>query len=154
MQHQPRRIIASRRQEQAGKSYTKELLEGGAEKCARKLGEEAVETVIAALGTDTGALKREAADLLYHLLVLLEVRQVYTADVGSDAINGSDVDAVGPVQLRRSREAPLTLEAALPALPRERRDETVGCHDAHAVVVGVGDFGVDLVFYDSDAGAV
>src|SRR5262245_4306793 len=74
-------IIASRRQEQAGKSYTKELLDGGAEKCARKLGEEAVETVIAALGSDSAALKREAADLLYHLLVLLEVRRVPLSDV-------------------------------------------------------------------------
>jgi phosphoribosyl-ATP pyrophosphohydrolase len=74
-------IIAARRQESAGKSYTKELLDGGAEKCARKLGEEAVETVIAALGSDTGALKREAADLLYHLLVLLEVRRVPLNDV-------------------------------------------------------------------------
>jgi phosphoribosyl-ATP pyrophosphohydrolase len=74
-------IIASRRQEQAGKSYTKELLDGGAERCARKLGEEAVETVIAALGSDTGALKREAADLLYHLLVLLEVKRVPLGDV-------------------------------------------------------------------------
>ena len=74
-------IIASRRQESAGKSYTKELLEGGAEKCARKVGEEAVETVIAALGSDNAALKREAADLLYHLLVLLEVRRVPLEDV-------------------------------------------------------------------------
>ena len=74
-------IIASRRQESAGKSYTKELLDGGAEKCARKLGEEAIETVIAALGSDTAALKREAADLLYHLLVLLEVRRVPLGDV-------------------------------------------------------------------------
>lgn len=74
-------IIASRRQESAGKSYTKELLDSGAEKCAKKLGEEAVETVIAALGTDTGALKREAADLLYHLLVLLEARRVPLNDV-------------------------------------------------------------------------
>ena len=74
-------IIAARRQEVAGKSYTKELLDGGAEKCAKKLGEEAVETVIAALGNDATALKREAADLLYHLLVLLEVRRVPLGDV-------------------------------------------------------------------------
>jgi phosphoribosyl-ATP pyrophosphohydrolase len=74
-------IIATRRQDPAGKSYTKELLDGGAEKCARKLGEEAIETVIAALGSDNGALKREAADLLYHLLVLLEARRVPLADV-------------------------------------------------------------------------
>ena len=74
-------IIAARRAEPSGKSYTKELLDGGAEKCAKKLGEEAVETVIAALGSDTAELKREAADLLYHLLVLLEVRRVPLADV-------------------------------------------------------------------------
>ena len=74
-------IIAARRTEASGKSYTKELLDGGPEKCAKKLGEEAVETVIAALGSDTTELKREAADLLYHLLVLLEVRRVPFADV-------------------------------------------------------------------------
>ena len=45
------------------------------------IGEEATETVIAALGSDPGALTREAADLLYHLLVLLECRQVALRDV-------------------------------------------------------------------------
>src|ERR1700751_2585919 len=74
-------IIAARRMEASGKSYTKELLDGGTEKCAKKLGEEAVETVIAALGSDAAALKREAADLLYHLLVLLEVKRVSLGDV-------------------------------------------------------------------------
>ncbi len=74
-------IITARRQETAGKSYTKELLDGGTATCAKKLGEEAVETVIAALGTDAKALKREAADLLYHLLVLLESKNVPLADV-------------------------------------------------------------------------
>lgn len=74
-------LIHSRRGESAAKSYTKELLDAGPERCARKLGEEATETVIAALGTDRGALTREAADLLYHLLVLLECRQVALGDV-------------------------------------------------------------------------
>ena len=74
-------IIASRRSELTGKSYTRELLDGGPETCAKKLGEEAVETVIAALGTDTKALTREAADLLYHLLVVLESKRVPLADV-------------------------------------------------------------------------
>ena len=73
--------IAQRRGESASKSYTRELIDAGPERCAKKLGEEAVETVIAALGQDGGALKREAADLLYHLLVLLEVRRVPLADV-------------------------------------------------------------------------
>jgi phosphoribosyl-ATP pyrophosphohydrolase len=73
--------IKARRGEDAGKSYTKELLDAGTERCARKLGEEAVETLIAALGTDRRALTREAADLLYHLLVLLESRRVPLTDV-------------------------------------------------------------------------
>ena len=74
-------IIAARRLELLGTSYTRQLLDSGTEKCARKLGEEAVETIIAALGTDATALRREAADLLYHLLVLLESRSVPLADV-------------------------------------------------------------------------
>src|SRR5687768_12927266 len=64
--------IAARRASDAGNSYTRQLLDAGPAKCARKLGEEAVETVIAALTQDHEALKAEAADLLYHLLVLLE----------------------------------------------------------------------------------
>ncbi len=74
-------LIRSRRTDGAAKSYTRELLDAGPERCARKLGEEAVETVIAALGPDTSALTREAADLVYHLLVLLESRGVSLGDV-------------------------------------------------------------------------
>ena len=74
-------VIAQRRTESASKSYTRELIDAGPERCARKLGEEAVETVIAALGQDGRALTREAADLLYHLLVLLEVKRVPLRDV-------------------------------------------------------------------------
>ena len=74
-------VIRSRREDTTSKSYTRELLDGGLERCAKKLGEEATETVIAALGTDKAALRRQAADLLYHLLVLLESRQVAWSDV-------------------------------------------------------------------------
>ena len=73
--------IHARRSEAAASSYTRQLLDAGPERCARKLGEEATETIIAALGPDTQALTREAADLLYHLLVLLECRQVAWRDV-------------------------------------------------------------------------
>jgi phosphoribosyl-ATP pyrophosphohydrolase len=68
--------IAARRNATAERSYTKQLLEAGPAKCAKKLGEEAVETIIAALGESDEALTAEAADLLYHLLVLLEARHV------------------------------------------------------------------------------
>jgi phosphoribosyl-ATP pyrophosphohydrolase len=74
-------LIHSRRGEDAARSYTGELLQAGTERCARKLGEEATETIIAALGPDAGALKREAADLVYHLIVLLESRGVALAEV-------------------------------------------------------------------------
>ena len=73
--------IAARRQASAEKSYTKQLLEAGPAKCAKKFGEEAVETVIAALGENNQELTSEAADVLYHLLVLLEVRGVALEDV-------------------------------------------------------------------------
>jgi phosphoribosyl-ATP pyrophosphohydrolase len=73
--------IAARRQASTEKSYTKQLLEAGPAKCAKKFGEEAVETVIAALGENNEELTSEAADVLYHLLVLLEVRGVALDDV-------------------------------------------------------------------------
>lgn len=68
--------IRARRSAASGSSYTRQLLDGGAVRCAKKLGEEAVEVVIASLHEDDEALKGEAADLIYHLLVLLEARGV------------------------------------------------------------------------------
>jgi phosphoribosyl-ATP pyrophosphohydrolase len=68
--------IAARRSATAAASYTKSLLDKGPAACARKLGEEAVETVIAGVGESDEKLCAEAADLLYHLLVLLESRNV------------------------------------------------------------------------------
>jgi phosphoribosyl-ATP pyrophosphohydrolase len=62
-------------------SYTRKLLDKGAEHCARKLGEEAVETVIAAISNDREHLIAESADLLFHLLVLLKSRGVKLEDV-------------------------------------------------------------------------
>jgi phosphoribosyl-ATP pyrophosphohydrolase len=79
--HRLAALIASRRYDKAAGSYTRELLDAGPERCAKKLGEEAVETVIAALGSDRTALTREAADLVYHLLVLLESRDLALDDV-------------------------------------------------------------------------
>ncbi|MEL7542606.1 MAG: phosphoribosyl-ATP diphosphatase [Pseudomonadota bacterium] len=73
--------IASRRNDDAGTSYTRSLLDGGPARCAKKFGEEAVETVIAALGEDDAHLTSEAADTLYHLLVLLASRDIALNDV-------------------------------------------------------------------------
>ena len=73
--------IKSRRVEAAGKSYTRHLLDGGAEKCAKKFSEEAIELTIAAVASPAAAVTAEAADVFYHLLVLLEVRDVALDDV-------------------------------------------------------------------------
>jgi phosphoribosyl-ATP pyrophosphohydrolase len=62
-------------------SYTRKLLDKGVMHCAKKLGEEAVETALAAVTEDRDALVAEAADLLYHLLVVLEARGVALAEV-------------------------------------------------------------------------
>jgi phosphoribosyl-ATP pyrophosphohydrolase len=62
-------------------SYTRKLLDKGSEHCAKKFGEEAVETVIAAIENDRDRLIAESADLLFHLLVLLKSRGVKLEEV-------------------------------------------------------------------------
>ncbi|SFR81355.1 phosphoribosyl-ATP diphosphatase [Sphingomonas jatrophae] len=74
-------VIASRKGADPSASYVAALLAKGTGKCAQKLGEEAVETVIAALAEDPAKLTSEAADLLFHLMVLLAERDVALADV-------------------------------------------------------------------------
>lgn len=74
-------LIQQRRGALADTSYTRQLLDAGPERCAKKFGEEAIETVLAAVAPESGALKLEAADTLYHLLVLLESRDVPLSDV-------------------------------------------------------------------------
>lgn len=68
--------IAARKGASAETSYTAKLLAGGPHLAAKKLGEEAVETVLAGAGEGSADLAREAGDLLYHLLVLLAARDV------------------------------------------------------------------------------
>lgn len=70
------RIIAARGNSGDASSWTATLFAGGAEKAAQKLGEEAVETVIAAVSGDREGLVSESADLLYHWLVVLAVSGV------------------------------------------------------------------------------
>jgi phosphoribosyl-ATP pyrophosphohydrolase len=65
-------------------SWTAKLLAKGPEKCAEKFGEEAIEAIIEAVKDDRAALTREAADVIYHLLVMLAARGVTLADVESE----------------------------------------------------------------------
>jgi len=73
--------IRSRRNAEGDRSYTRQLLDRGVETCAKKFGEEAVETVIAAMAQSDERVASEAADVMYHLLVLLEVRKIDFSDV-------------------------------------------------------------------------
>ena len=75
------RRVQERAQAGADVSYTRKLLDRGVPHCAKKLAEEAVETVIAAVSEDDKHLTGEAADLLYHLMVVLHARGIALADV-------------------------------------------------------------------------
>lgn len=77
-------LIARRKGGDGESSYTAALFAKGRPHIARKLGEEAVETVVAALGSDAAALTAEAADLLYHLLVLLADAGLSLAEVRAE----------------------------------------------------------------------
>jgi len=70
------RTIDQRAGASAESSYTRSLLDKGAAHCARKFGEEAVELAIAAAALEESAVRAEAADVLYHLLVVLRARGV------------------------------------------------------------------------------
>jgi phosphoribosyl-ATP pyrophosphohydrolase len=91
-------LIRSRKGQDPATSYTARLFHDGRAKIAQKVGEEATETVIAAMGNDPGALTGEAADLVYHLLVLL-----------ADA--GLSLDAVKTELARRTGTSGLTEKA-------------------------------------------
>jgi phosphoribosyl-ATP pyrophosphohydrolase len=73
--------IEGRREADPDGSWTARLLAKGPEKCAEKFGEEAVEAIIEAVRGDRDALTREAADVLFHLCVMLAARDVPLADV-------------------------------------------------------------------------
>jgi phosphoribosyl-ATP pyrophosphohydrolase len=77
-------IIQSRKVGDPEQSWTADLLAKGPKKCAEKFGEEAVEAIIEAVSGDKKRLTAEAADVLYHLLVMLTACDVPLADVMSE----------------------------------------------------------------------
>ncbi|MFZ1885595.1 MAG: phosphoribosyl-ATP diphosphatase [Rhodoplanes sp.] len=79
--HDLERRVAARAKANADVSYTRKLLDRGPAYCAKKLGEEAVETVLAAISERRDRVIAESADLLYHLLVLLKARGIKLAEV-------------------------------------------------------------------------
>ena len=78
------RRVQARARESAEASYTRKLLDRGVDHCAKKFGEEAVEAAIAAVSDDRQGLVREAADVLYHLLVLLHARGISLDEVETE----------------------------------------------------------------------
>lgn len=76
-------MVHERAQADPATSWTARLLASGPEKCAEKFGEEAIEAVIEAVRGDRAGLASEAADVVYHLLVMLEARGVAWSDVVS-----------------------------------------------------------------------
>ena len=86
--------IAAKKSASPETSYTAKLIARGVEKCAAKLGEEAVETALAAVLKDKAHVTAEAADLLYHLLVLLEASDVPLADVMGELARRQGVSGI------------------------------------------------------------
>ena len=73
--------IEARKSADPSSSWTAQLLAKGPEKCAEKFGEEAIEAIIEAVKGDKAALTSEAADVIYHLMVMLAARDVHLDDV-------------------------------------------------------------------------
>ena len=95
-------IIARRAQASAETSYTKTLLDKGVVHCAKKFGEEAIEATIAAVGQDDAALRAEAADVLYHLIVMLRARGVALNDCTEQALTLAERVRASIAQTSRS----------------------------------------------------
>ncbi len=76
--------IAARKDADPDSSWTAKLLSKGPEKCAEKFGEESIEAIIEAVKGDRAALTSEAADVIYHLLVMLAARDITLEDVEAE----------------------------------------------------------------------
>ena len=93
--------IVARRTVDAASSYVAKLNAAGVTHIARKFGEEAVETVVASLSDDKAALTAEAADVLFHLLVLLNAKGVTLADVESELMRREGVSGIAEKAARK-----------------------------------------------------
>ena len=82
--HDLEKRVQERARESADGSYTRKLFDRGVIHCAKKLGEEAVEAAIAAVGEDRPRMIAEAADVLYHLLVVLHARGIALDEIEAE----------------------------------------------------------------------
>ncbi len=95
--------IEARRGADPSTSHTAALLAKGPEKCAEKFGEEAVEAIIEAVKGDARKLTGEAADVLYHLIVMLAARDVSLADVLAELERREGVSGVAEKAARTAK---------------------------------------------------
>lgn len=94
-------IVAIRSTAAPETSYTAKLLADGPGQCAKKVGEEAIEVALAGSVCDGAALTSEAADLIYHLLVLLKSAGVEPEDVGAELLRREGVSGLDEKASRR-----------------------------------------------------
>lgn len=95
-------LIAARKNADPASSWTAQLLAKGPEKCAEKFGEEAIEAIIEAVKGDRAKLTSEAADVLYHLLVMLTARDVTLAEVVAELARRQGTSGIDEKAARRS----------------------------------------------------
>ncbi|TVP70022.1 MAG: phosphoribosyl-ATP diphosphatase [Rhodobacteraceae bacterium] len=93
--------IAARQGADPDSSWTAKLLAKGPEKCAEKFGEEAIEAVIEAVKGDAGRLTSEAADVLYHLLVMCAARGVTLAEIEAELARREGTSGVAEKAARK-----------------------------------------------------
>lgn len=99
--HHLSETITARKSADPETSWTAKLLSKGPEKCAEKFGEEAVEAIIEAVKGDRAALTSEAADVLFHLLVMLAARDVTLDDVLDELARREGVSGLAEKSARK-----------------------------------------------------
>ena len=107
-------------------SYTRKLLDRGVAHCAKKLGEEAVETAIAAVGEDRERMIAEAADVLFHLLVVLQARGITLDEVEAELARAR----ASPASTKRPRASAAEGQVPHGAAHRSRTCRPTGCSRA------------------------
>lgn len=96
------KTIEARANANPDSSWTAKLLAKGPEKCAEKFGEEAIEAIIEAVKNDRPKLVSEAADVLFHLLVMLKSRDIHLDEVMSELARRQDQSGIAEKNARRA----------------------------------------------------
>jgi phosphoribosyl-ATP pyrophosphohydrolase len=99
--HDLEKRVRERAQASPEESYTRKLIDRGVAQCAKKLGEEAVEAAIAAIAEDRERTIAEAADVLYHLLVVLHVRGIALDEVEAELASRTRQSGLGEKAARK-----------------------------------------------------